>query len=270
MKKFLKLVVWIILFGAVFLFIHVKTSEMEYKLRKLELDIRHIKEYIESVAEIEIAYTLIPAKKDDRYYTIPIRKSKKGRWILEHSVAIPVVGPFLPMIFREKKNAYYLHTMIVARNPVSGQEFYISAGESGGRKNCESQTGKRISSVGSSGRRCCKVRGQLCAVAEILDNSSTDKKDDIIYRQKVNSRVRYFEVIKGMKKYSKQINQSEIDYDINDRNCNTFSSEFMDILIGKSIVPDPRVDFHTLLPGWRLPEGNRLGLLDVIGVAGSK
>ena len=270
MKKFLKLVVWILLFGAVFLFIHVKTSEIEYKLKKLERDIMYIKKYMEPVAEIEIAYTLIPARKDDRYYTIPIRIRKNGRWVLEHSVAIPIVGPFVPMIFKEKKHAYYLHTMIIARNPVSGEEFYISAGESGGRKNCKSQTKTRAFSAGSSGRRCCKMEGQLCAVAEILDNSSIDKRDDIIDRQKVDSKSRYFEVVKKMKIYSKQINQREIDYDINDRNCNTFSSEFLDILIGSSLIPNPRVDFYTLLPGWRLPEGNRLGLLDIIGVAGRK
>ncbi len=157
----------------------------------------------------------------------------------------------------------------MARHPYTGEEFYVSAGES----NCGSPRGLLGASSGASGSRCCevegqKVKGQLYAIAETLSETNVDKKSEVLYRQRIgDTGLPFVKAQREMRRYAKVNNDQRIDYDVDEANCNTFSSAFLRRLTGEYVPPLPRLSFPHILPGWLTSEGDTLGLLTVFPAA---
>ena len=223
-----------------------------------------IKNYVTAIAEIEIAYMLVPGSAEDTYRAVPRVKSKSGKWIATPVLAIPAVGHVLALFYNRPDIAFYLHAIVVARHPYTGEEFYVSAGES----SCGSPRGLLGASSGSSGSRCCDVKGQLCAIAETLTETSEDKQSEVLYRQRIgDTGLPFVKARREMRRYAKVINDQHIDYDVDEANCNTFSSVFLRRLTGEYVPPLPRLSFPNILPGWVTSEDDKLGLWTVFPAA---
>ena len=264
MKKLLQLILVALVLGGTFLYLHERIGELEYKLYRLKSDVEQIKKYVTATAELEIAYMRVPGSAKGTYRAVPRVKSKSGKWIPTPVLAVPAVGPALALFYNRPDTAFYLHAIVVARHPYTGEEFYVSAGES----NSGSPSGLLGASRGSFGSRRCEIKGQLCAIAETLTETSVDKRSEVLYRQRIgDTGLSFVKARREMRRYVKVINDQHIDYDVDEANCNTFSSVFLRRLTGRYVPPLPRLSFPHILPGWVTSEGDKLGLWTVFSAA---
>lgn len=225
MKKLLKIlfVVLLIMLSMFFFSRLMDTLEdIKHELRNINNKMHH--------TELGIGYTHI----GEGGLFLPVRRGKNGRFYLW------VKG-------LHKEEVFFLHTMVIAKDPLTGRQFYISAGES----ECGSDSIFSGSSTGSSGTRCCEHKGQLCAVAEFLTTDSIDNKEEILNIQRLETiGMSFREVVARMKDFAKDINKEKQDYDMDKVNCHYFSSKFVEEILGRSISPDPNAGVYAALPGW--------------------
>jgi len=197
---------------------------------------------VPSYVDIEIGYTRLGK-------SLPI-KEFGNRWIL------------WPKALDAKMVPYY-HTMIIARNTASGEEYYVSAGKS----NCENSSTTPLFSSGSSGSgtRCCEDPDQLCVVAEALTEDSVDRLSEVVHRQPVGRiKTTFTQMKEYMQAEATRVNIAKgNNYSFSHKNCNFFASGFLKDLLGREIethLPDDKTPF--LVPGWNNSSGFP-GLLDI-------
>ena len=184
--------------------------------------------------------------------SLPVKELGDSHWMVWPNITWPK--------FLERTMVPYLHTMVIARDPTSGEEYYISAG----RSNCEDSSvlERTFSSGSSSSIRCCGNQSQLCVVAEELTERSVDKISEIIYRQYVGRiETTMMNIRKTMEEVKENTNAARIDYKVNEENCNRFTSYYLKQTMEREVDPNlPDDKLPVLLPGWN----SKLGLFDVI------